>query len=162
MLFLCAWECLIINKKHFLATQNTKCGYPAKIRMCGSAWKCIRILLSFSYTQTQSWLSKKRGGRQVLSCECYTWSWRFLHDLARFEWLARAHCPAGASDLVHFVVKIAVKKRGPRRFLCYWLSYVTSILVFYFSRFHKNISNLDLDWRELVFIFETGRNQNLS
>ena len=35
--FLCIWECLIINKKHFLATQNTKCGYPAKIRKCAGA-----------------------------------------------------------------------------------------------------------------------------
>ena len=33
-----------------------------------------------------------------------------MHDLARFEWLARAHCPAGALDLVHFVVKIVVEK----------------------------------------------------
>ena len=33
----------------------------------------------------------------------------------RFEWLARAHCPAGASDLVHFVVKIAVEKVGSEK-----------------------------------------------
>ena len=33
-----------------------------------------------------------------------------MHDLARFEWLARAHCPGGALDLVHFVVKIVVEK----------------------------------------------------
>ena len=38
-----------------------------------------------------------------------------MHDLARFEWLARAHCPAGASDLVHFVVKIAVEKVGSEK-----------------------------------------------
>ena len=58
---------------------------------------------------------RKRGGRQVLSCKCCTCSWRFLHDLARFEWLARAHCPAGASNLVHFVVKIAVEKVGSEK-----------------------------------------------
>ena len=45
------------------------------------------------------------GGGQVLSCVCCTWSWEFLHDFTRFEQLAHAHCPAGASDFVHFVVE---------------------------------------------------------
>ena len=39
----------------------------------------------------------------------------FLHDIARFVWLARAHCPAGVSDLVHFVVKIVVEKVGSEK-----------------------------------------------
>ena len=38
----------------------------------------------------------------------------FLHDLARFDQLARANCPAGLSDFVHFGVKIVVKKSGFR------------------------------------------------
>ena len=33
-----------------------------------------------------------------------------MHDLARFELRARAQCHAGASDLVHLVVKIVLKK----------------------------------------------------
>ena len=33
-----------------------------------------------------------------------------MHDCARFELLARAQCHAGASDLVHLVVKIVPKK----------------------------------------------------
>ena len=53
--------------------------------------------------------------------------------MQRFEQLAHAHCPAGVSGLIHFVVE----KVGLKRFLCCWLSYVTSILVFYLSRIHK-------------------------
>ena len=49
-----------MNKKHFLATENTKCGYPAKIRMCGLGWKGIRILLSFSYTNLKLIIKETR------------------------------------------------------------------------------------------------------
>ena len=48
LLLLCVWECLIINKKHFLATQNAKCGHPVKIRKCGLGTKLLGIQLSFS------------------------------------------------------------------------------------------------------------------
>ena len=34
---------------------------------------------------------------------------------ARFEHLARAHCPARPSDLVHFVVKIIVEKESSEK-----------------------------------------------
>ena len=37
------------------------------------------------------------------------------HDLASFDQLARAHCSAGPSDLVHFVVKIVVEKAGSEK-----------------------------------------------
>ena len=30
-----------------------------------------------------------------------------MHNLARFEQLSHAQCPAGPSDLVHFVVKLS-------------------------------------------------------
>ena len=47
--------------------------------------------------------------------------------LTGFEMLARAHCPAGASELAHFVVKIVVEKVGSEKismlvaymYLCY-------------------------------------------
>ena len=48
----------------------------------------------------------------ILSCKCCTWSWEFLHDLARFELLAHARFQAGASDLVHFFIQIIVQKVG--------------------------------------------------
>ena len=37
-----------------------------------------------------------------------------MHNLARFEQLARAHCPAGRLYLVHFVVKNGRRKSGFR------------------------------------------------
>ena len=43
---------------------------------------------------------------------------QFLHDLARFEQFARAHCPPGPSDLVHFVVKFVIERQVQRIFLC--------------------------------------------
>ena len=36
LLFLYVWECLISNKKHFLAAKKTKCGYPATYK--SAAW----------------------------------------------------------------------------------------------------------------------------
>ena len=56
---------------------------------------------------------------------------RIAASLARFVQLARAHSPAGPP-----CCKIVVEKAISEKFF-----YGTSILVFYFSRNHKNISN---------------------
>ena len=50
-----------------------------------------------------------------------------MHTLARFEQLARAHYPAGPSDLVHFLVKIVVEKAGSKKiFMLVTFSYSDS------------------------------------
>ena len=56
-----------MDKKHFPATQNTKCGYPDKIRNCGWVRKCIRIQLSFPYTRTLTIENSKRGRYLVVN-----------------------------------------------------------------------------------------------
>ena len=38
-----------------------------------------------------------------------------MHNLKRFEQLARAHCPAGPLDLVHVVVKIVDEKASSEK-----------------------------------------------
>ena len=55
-----------------------------------------------------------------------------MHNLARCEQLARTHCPAGPSDLVHFVVKIVVEKASSEKIfmLVTFLWYISFSVLF--------------------------------
>ena len=57
---MCAWECLIIDKKHFLATENTKCGYPAKYECVAGLEMHLNSTFIFIYTNSKLIIKKTR------------------------------------------------------------------------------------------------------
>ena len=64
----------------------------------------VTFIFIYMYTNWKLIIEKKNKmltGNQLLM---FRMIYGFRHDLARFEKFARAHCPVGSSDLIHFVI----------------------------------------------------------